>query len=428
MIRYMYLFLLLLGGMASAQIFDPVPLDPFPEKKGPREVQIRVLDPKKMGAARPAKSLKDEEEAESGQPREDGTVPRRYTRVAVLGYHNFSDTEPATEMMMKTADFRAQMEYIRSAGLKVISMQEFLEWRFGARDLPPKCVLITIDDGWRSVYTHAYPILKEYKYPFTLFLYSDFVSGRGESMSPTMIREMQRNGATIGSHSVHHYYPSKWQECAEKGEQEYTKMVDEELGQSRQRLERAFGRINTYCYPGGYATQPMLDRIPSYGYVAAFTVVPGKVTCEENPWMIHRYMVFGNDHSIFKNAMDFRVAEVGKAVSTGSTPGTLPVKTPPPPFPVSPQPGSTVSCEVPDITAELSGVPGINLSSVNMKISGFGRVPAKVDKTTRTISWTPPCRIYMPNISVHLTWSSSDGTSHKAEWSFKVDQEVPVQQ
>lgn len=424
----MYLLLLLLGGMASGQIFDPEPLDPNPEHPIRRIIQFRVTDSQKAKPARAPMPRKVESVPEVRTQREDGTVPRHYTRVAVLGYHNFSETEPVSQMMMRTSEFRQQMEHIRKSGVKVISMQEFLEWRFGARDLPAKCVLITLDDGWKSVYEEAYPILKEYKYPFTVFLYTNFLSGKGNSMSPAMIREMQANGATVGSHSVNHYYPSTWQEVAKKNEQAYTNLVDQELGKSRQKLERLFGNVKTYCYPGGYVTQPMVDRIMSYGYVAAFTVVPGKVTCEENPWMIHRYMIFGNDSSIFKNAMDFRVAEVGKVVSTGSTPGTLPSKTPPPPFPVLPQPGSSVPCEIPEISAELSGVPGIDLASVHMKVSGFGRVPAKMDKATRTISWTPPCRIYMPNLSVHLTWTSSDGTSHKAEWSFVVNQEVPVQQ
>ena len=62
-----------------------------------------------------------------------------------------------------------------------------------------------------------------------------------------------------------------------------------------------------------------------------------------------------------------------------------------------------------------------------MSVSGFGRVPAKVDHSSRTIEWTPPCRIYMPSISVHVTWNTSDGTSHKAEWCFQVDQNVTAQ-
>lgn len=355
-------------------------------------------------------------------------VPRDQTRVAVLGYHNFSDTKPVTEMLMRTTEFREQMEYIRKAGLAVISMQEFLEWRFGSRELPAECVLITLDDGWKSVYTDAFPILKEYGYPFHLFLYTKYLTGRGDSMSPAMIKEMQAYGASIGSHSTSHYYPSTWKKSQEAGEEAYNALIDQEIGRSFTRLSDMFGPINTYCYPGGYITQPMLDRLPGYGYVAAFTVVPGKVTSVEDPFQIHRYMVFGTDPAIFANAMDFRVAEVGKAVSTGSTPGTLPRNTPPPPFPVSPQPNSAVTCDVPAISAHMSGVAGVDFSTVRMKVSGFGRVPAKVDAATRTIQWTPPCRIYMPNLSVHITWNSTDGTSHRAEWSFNIDQTVTVEQ
>ncbi len=362
------------------------------------------------------------------QPQERFNVPRDRTRVAVLAYHDFSETRPVSDMLVRTSEFRRQMEYIYKAGYTVISMQEFLEWRFGALELPAKCVLITMDDGWRSVYTEAFPILREYGYPFTVFLYTDFLSGRGLSMTRAMVREMQKHGATVGSHSSNHFYPSAWQEKEAEGEEAYAAMVEQELGQSHQRLSKLFGDINTYCFPGGYVTQPMLDRLPGYGYVAAFSVAPGKVTCQEDPWQIHRYMIFGTDPNIFREAMDFRLAQTGANVSTGSSPGTLPASTPAPPFPVYPQPHSTVPVSVPTISADLSGLAGVIHSSVRMKVSGFGRVPARADIGTRSISWTPPYRIYMPNISVHVTWKTNDGASHKAEWSFKVDQSVSLQQ
>ncbi len=437
------------------QSFDPPPMDPNPMADGGAHARAQRVrrTPRAAGvgasAGQTAASLSgaaasdspyaDDDVAEEVEEEEKAAlalpvlprrpnVPREQTRVAVLGYHNFSETQPVTDMLMRTSEFREQMEYIRQAGLAVISMQEFLEWRFGARELPPECVLITLDDGWRNVYTEAYPILKEYGYPFTLFLYTSFLSGRGLSMNPAMIREMQQNGATVGSHSVNHRYPKEWEEKLAEGHKAYAAMVDEELGRSQVRLSKLFGPVNTYCYPGGYVTQPMLDRLPSYGYVAAFTVVPGKVTSTEDPWQIHRYMIFGTDPSIFRHAMDFRVAQSGSTISTGSTPGTLPSSTPAPPFPVSPLPHAIVSAQIPAITADLSGVPGVDYSSVRMKVSGFGRVPAKVDATTRSISWVPPYSIYMPNLSVHVTWKSTDGASHKAEWSFKIDQTVTLQQ
>lgn len=353
-------------------------------------------------------------------------VEREFTRVAVLGYHNFSKTEPVTEMLMRTDEFRAQMEYIRKAGLTVISMQEFLDWRFGARKLPAQCVLITLDDGWRSVYTEAFPIMKEYGYPFTLFLYTDFISGRGLSLSPAMVREMQQHGATVGSHSVSHPYPSEWKKALSQGVSNLQEMCETQIGSSKRKLDSLFGEIQTYCYPGGFVNAHMLDSLQKNGYIAAFTVIPAKVTYTEDPLQIRRYMLFGTDSSIFDSAMDFRVKEVKGGISTGVEPGTLPPSTQLPPFPVTPTPNTIVPCHIPLVAVDMSRMVGVEFSTVRMSVSGFGPVPAKVDSIARRVEWTPPFSIYMPNISVHVTWKTRDGRSHKAEWSFRTDWRVTV--
>ena len=411
------LWVAVLLGAVQAQL-EPMRVDPAPVGVDPAEPPRPVAIP----AVRPVKP------APAPAPGKGVPVERDQTRVAVLGYHNFSKTAPVSEMLLRTDEFRKQMEYIRKSDLTVISMQEFLEWRFGARRLPAKCVLITMDDGWRSVYTEAYPILREYGYPFHLFLYTHYLTGRGESMSPAMVKEMMRHGASIGSHSVSHLYPKDWKAREPQDSPAYTALIDQELGLSQKRLTNLFGSVNTYCYPGGYVTPAMLERIPGYGYVAAFTVLPGKVTDTEDPFQIHRYMVFGTDPTVFASAMDFRVAQSGTAVSLGTEPGTLPPTTPPPPFAVQPRPDSTVPCDFKLVEANLSGVPGVDMSSLRMSVSGFGRVPARVDAAAKTISWQVPVRIYMPNISVHVTWKTTDGASHKAEWAFKVDPYATAQQ
>jgi hypothetical protein len=199
--------LLTMGMVVYGQEYDPVPvnLDPL------------ALDDMEDALASPLPLNEAEEDvAEEVTPDEVLDVPRDQTRVAVLGYHNFSKTATVTRMLLRTAEFRAQMEYLKRAGITVISMKEFLEWRLGTRTLPARCVLITLDDGWKSVYTDAYPILKEFGYPFTLFLYTNFLSGRGDSLTPEQVREMQANGATVGSHSVSHLYPKDWKACAKK--------------------------------------------------------------------------------------------------------------------------------------------------------------------------------------------------------------------
>lgn len=231
-------------------------------------------------------------------------VPREQTQVAVLGYHDFSNTKSTTEMRMKTAEFCRQMQFIKDSNICVISMQDFLEWRFGTRCLPARCVLITIDDGWKSVYTDAYPVLKAYGYPFTLFVYVRYIGVQGASMTQEQIKEMMQHGATIGSHSWNHLYPSKWKRYKQSSVQ-YATQLQKEFIDSRAKLQEWFTNCSTYCYPGGYHTAPMRSTLKIADYKAAFTVIEKKVKCDVKPYQINRYMVFGVDTSIFRRAVNF---------------------------------------------------------------------------------------------------------------------------
>lgn len=420
-----YIVVLVMCQLVWGQMFDPPPLNPDPfaleaGKPAPRR-QVRPV-PGSENQKATGKLATVPADRYCGP-----LVERGKTRVAVLGYHNFSYTRPVSDMLLRTTELREQMECLRREKITVISMPEFLEWLLGERRLPERCVLITLDDGWRSVYTDAYPIFREYGYPFHLFLYTRYLSGRGDSMSPAMIREMMANGATIGSHSATHPYPSTWQKHEKAGVAAYTAFINKEIGGSRLRLQELFGAVNTYCYPGGYNDDAMVNSLSGHGYVAAFTVIPHKVTTATDPLRIDRYMVFGTDSSIFRRAVDFRSEDV-RQVSAGTQPGQLASGTPVPPFPVTPRPGEIVPCQLPVISARLDSVADLDFSSVRMFVSGFGRVPARMDAATRTIQWSSPCRIYMPYLSVHVSWKTTDGTRHHAEWSFSTDRNVNVEQ
>ena len=169
------ILLLCTSVVAYAQEFAPEPME-----LDPLSLEVKVPVPV---SSVPVSAEAEEDCAEEVPEEEVLDVPRDQTRVTVLGYHNFSKKAPVTEMLMRTSEFREQMAYLRRAGITVISMQEFLEWRLGTRTLPARCAMITLDDGWKSVYTDAYPILKEFGYPFTLFLYTNFLHGRGDSLS-----------------------------------------------------------------------------------------------------------------------------------------------------------------------------------------------------------------------------------------------------
>ena len=124
---------------------------------------------------------------------------------------------------------------------------------------PKNRVLITFDDGWKSVYTDAFPILKEFGYPFTLFLYKNYVDGGGKALTTPMIQEMIKAGATIGSHSVSHPYPITVKSFRKKGPDAYDAFLRKEMGESKRFLESKFAvKVTTYSYPGGFFTEEMI--------------------------------------------------------------------------------------------------------------------------------------------------------------------------
>lgn len=245
-------------------------------------------------------------------------VPREQTRVAVLCYHDFSNTRQVSEMCLRTAEFCQQMQYIKDAGLTVITMQDFREWLLGDRRLPERCVLITIDDGWRSVYSEAFPVLKAYGYPFTLYLYTDFIGVNELAMTREMVREMMACGATVGSHSASHLYPSKWKSLQPESP-ELADTLKREIPDSVATLQQMFGNCSTYCYPGGYHTPLMQECMRANGIDMAFTVVERKVTSLEDPLQVHRYVVFGTDPRIFRRAVNFDDVAGVKTTAQGIT-------------------------------------------------------------------------------------------------------------
>src|ERR1700730_9470413 len=89
----------------------------------------------------------------------------------ILCYHIVeSPQDPRMEVSREV--FRQQMRYLSTTGYTVVPLREIYEYATGKRQsLPKNAVAITIDDGWRSAYTEAFPELKKRHFPFTLFIY-----------------------------------------------------------------------------------------------------------------------------------------------------------------------------------------------------------------------------------------------------------------
>ncbi|MFM2199496.1 MAG: hypothetical protein RLZZ505_2928 [Verrucomicrobiota bacterium] len=362
--------------------------------------------------------------APAAEPIRELDVPDDGVRVAVLGYHDFSTTERETAMRIRTSKFRKQMETIRQLGLPVIPMADFTAWKDGTKEIPEKAVVITIDDGWVSTYTDAYPILKEFGYPFTVYLYKDYVDGGGKALTTAMIKEMMKHGATIGSHSVTHPFPQTVKANRKRGPEAYDQFLNTEMGDSKRFLESKFGvSVKTYAYPGGFFTEEMLTKAGQLGYTHLFTVQPGKVKRTIPNEVMPRYIILGNYDKIFDFAMTFRDSQTD--MPAGSVAGLAQEL----PFPVEPQPGAIINSRLPLISVDLSTAENIDPATLIMQVAGFGQVPATYDAEKKTFSWQVNRRLRQPVCHVQVTWKDPEGktTETPLKWSFQIDREAAYQ-
>ncbi len=359
-------------------------------------------------------------------PPAEEAIPDDGVRVSILGYHDLAENQPETAMRIKPSKFRQQMEVIRQLGLSVISLEDFIAWKKGEKQIPPKSVLLTFDDGWKSVYTDAFPILKEYKYPFVLYLYKNYVDGGGRSVTTAMVNEMMANGASIGSHSVSHPYPATIKMHRKKGVDDYDAFLRKELGESKRFLETKFpkAKVTTFAYPGGFFTEEMFPLADEFRYDYLFTVLPGKVKRGSPDKTLPRYMILGNYDKIFEFATIFREAGAASTGTPGAMPGT--VAPPPTPYPVSPESGAIINTRLPDITADLSTLTDYDPASLVMKIAGFGEVPASFNPETKKLTWKVNRRLRQPTCEVTVTWKDAAGKPPQTplRWSFQIDREA----
>src|SRR5438105_8680117 len=110
-------------------------------------------------------------------PKVTKPVVDQTAQTIILCYHRLVDKVryPGTEITPPA--FEAQMKALKDRGITVISMQDLLAWKRGEKNIPPRCAVITFDDGWKSQYEVGWPILKKLGYTFTMFIYTEGVSG-----------------------------------------------------------------------------------------------------------------------------------------------------------------------------------------------------------------------------------------------------------
>jgi peptidoglycan/xylan/chitin deacetylase (PgdA/CDA1 family) len=203
--------------------------------------------------------------------------------ISILMYHQVGDFAPmrghrSTYCHYKR--FAAQMAYLHRFRYNVIRLDAAVEMLEGRAPVPPCAVVLTFDDGYENFYQYAWPELKRYGFPATVYLLSGHLGRKAEwfardgratpeLMSAVRVRELDRAGIDFGSHGVSHV------KLAEVS----VEKAREEITRSRIELADVLGHdVRHFCYPYGSVNPEVVEIAREAGYRSAVTCVRALAT------------------------------------------------------------------------------------------------------------------------------------------------------
>jgi peptidoglycan/xylan/chitin deacetylase (PgdA/CDA1 family) len=321
----------------------------------------------------------------------------------ILCYHIVeSPRDPRMEISREV--FHQQMRYLAMTGYTVVPLRDIYEYASGKRtSLPRNAVAITIDDGWRSTYTEAFPELKKRHFPFTVFIYPKIIGQTAYAMTWKQIKEMAAAGVDIESHSLSHPFLTR-RRNATLDEKQYAAWLQKELVESKHILEHETGKpIEFLAYPYGDYDHFLAADVKRAGYEAALTCEYGPVTRGMNPFRLRRVVIDKRmDFAAFRRYL-------------GARPMPLEMMSPEPGQLVDPGEPSMISAKIPNYKRLDPKSVGLALLSIT------GAIPYSYDAENGYISLLVPEQL-SGTLQRALVWAreTKSGRRVEASWTFRL--------
>ena len=215
----------------------------------------------------------------------------------IFVYHRFDDTRyPTTNI--STKELRKEFNYLKKHHYKVVPLIDIVNKINAKEEVPSNWVAFSIDDGFKSFYTHGLPVFKEYNYPFTLFIavkytekkYKDYVSWK-------QLKEIVKYG-DVEFHSYGHGHYGRMSDKAIEADMERgLKLMKEHLNYDPK----------LFVYPYGEYDDRVDKIMQNYNFQAVFNQNIGAINgaCSD-PFDIDRSAVVGSNAHDFKLYLKFQ--------------------------------------------------------------------------------------------------------------------------
>lgn len=217
--------------------------------------------------------------------------------VPVLMYHAFSAGRSPGRYTVSRRSFGRQMRLLAVLRYRVVPFEEIAQALRESRLPPRRAVAVTIDDGYADNAEVARPILRRHRFPATVFVVSERIGGRNDwtdepsldglpLLSREQLLELRDEGMRLGAHTrTHASLPEADDE-----------RVRWEVGGSREDLEGlAQANVKVFAYPFGRFDDRAVEAVEEARFTGAGTTEPRLARPDENPSLIPRIEVKGDD-------------------------------------------------------------------------------------------------------------------------------------
>ena len=226
-------------------------------------------------------------------------------RPVVLMYHGFctaARTDDTFNLFVTVDALRDQLDELGRRGWRPITLDEYLATCRGARPARPGSFLVTVDDGYRSVLEHGWPVLRAAGIRPVLFVPPDRVGGNAAWMDPNageplltweQLRQLADEGVELGVHGLDHTVLTGHS----------TADLRRHTVDARNQLEHHTGRrARAFAYPEGRWDEAARHAVIDAGYEVGFSVHDGQdrwtvaridVTARETPTSFRLKLVPG---------------------------------------------------------------------------------------------------------------------------------------
>jgi len=183
----------------------------------------------------------------------------------ILMYHHVANNTPVSTSISPDR-FKQHIQYLIDNKFTVLSLSKALRYLKSNKPLPSKAVVITFDDAYKSVYTDAFPLLKKYKLPFTVFVTTGYIGEENFNfMSWDQLREITMTGGELGNHTDRHEHlvRKKNNETAKQ----WRSRIRDEIIRAQTILKAQTGNpIRAVAYPYGEYSTELKKIIRDLGY------------------------------------------------------------------------------------------------------------------------------------------------------------------